>query len=456
MLRRIAIAAALWLATLPEANAMSFSLRDQDTMVASGPIEEGDAAKFARLPKFQRLELDSPGGLVDEALAMAANMDARDGIRTVVKAGASCASACAMALFASGKTRIVYMGGRLGIHSCRNPDGSPALECNKTMATNAFAHGVPWGVIEGFGKYTKPSTMMWLGAEDAECWGLMKWNAEDTSIYGTDCYRWASRIPAEDVTARSAKDADYVTCRANAATSRTYVSTGRKGQGLSGAYRAACERIVADPKTPKYAAIDIIMWLTLADPNMLAIKPGTLMVNILDRDENQISNCWKCLAIVAMSEAMHGHPREALQEFRSAVKIAERDTGSAPGWLTAALIRVRPKRQSKIADQARPRSATRRAIGPARASVSGTDRDGLQATSTRARDRSGFLFHPKSLGAFAGGSAERFRQISSAWGVLSNADFRTAYDQTVRRSRSSEQTNDQGRPIINELDNLGG
>jgi hypothetical protein len=96
-------------------------------------------------------------------------MDARDGIRTVVRAGSSCASACAMALFVSGVTRIVYMGGRLGIHSCYMPDGTPFAECSKAMAANATAHGVPWGVIDGFGKYTKPSNMMWLGAEDAEC-----------------------------------------------------------------------------------------------------------------------------------------------------------------------------------------------------------------------------------------------------------------------------------------------
>ena len=95
---------------------MNFTWRDHLTVNASGPIEEGDAAKFAALPKFDTLELDSPGGLVREALAMAANMDARGGIRTVVKPGSACGSACAMALFVSGETRIVYMGGRIGIH----------------------------------------------------------------------------------------------------------------------------------------------------------------------------------------------------------------------------------------------------------------------------------------------------------------------------------------------------
>lgn len=333
LFRQVAIVCTVLLATVVGANAMDFSLRDQTTVLASGPIEEGDSAKFATLPSFGTLELDSPGGLVGEALAMTVNMDARGDIRTVVKAGASCASACAMALFVSGKTRIVYMGGRLGIHSCRNPDGTPALECNKTMAANATAHGVPWGVIEGFGNYTQPSSMMWLGAEDSECWGLMKWSANDTSNNGIDCYKWGSHIPIADITKANAKGADYVACRANAGTSRTYVSIYRDGQGFSNAYRRACENIAADPKTPKYAAIDILLWLTLTDPNIVPLKPGTLMVNILDRAEDQIANCWKCLTIAAMTTLMHGLPREAVQDFQNAEKVVKRDTGSVPAWL---------------------------------------------------------------------------------------------------------------------------
>jgi hypothetical protein len=188
MSRRIAVAAGFLLAGVAAVDAMAFTWRDRLTVHASGPIEKGDAAQFAALAKFVTLELDSPGGLVGEALKMAANMDARGGIRTVVKPGSSCASACAMALFVSGERRIVYIGGRVGIHSCARPDGAQAPECNKDMAANALAHGVPWGVIESFGNQTKPSSMMWFGAEEAECWGLMKWSAEDTSNNGLACF----------------------------------------------------------------------------------------------------------------------------------------------------------------------------------------------------------------------------------------------------------------------------
>lgn len=175
--------------------------------------------------------------------------------------------------------------------------------------------------------------MMWLGAEDAECWGLMKWSATDNSNIGIDCFRWGNSMPAQEVTAASA--ADFVACRANAGTSRTYFSTGRKGQGFSEEYRKVCERIASDRRTPKYAAIDIIMWLMLTDPNILALKPGTLMVTILDRDESQVVNCWKCLTIAAMSALMNGYADQAIEHFEKAADVVKRDTGSVPAWLTS-------------------------------------------------------------------------------------------------------------------------
>ncbi len=333
MLGRIALTTACLLAAMADAGAMTFTLRDQQTVLASGPIEKGDAAKFAALPKFSTLELDSPGGLVGEALDMAANIDARGDIQTAVRAGAVCASACGMALFVSGKTRIVDMGGRLGIHSCSDRDGAQSAECNDAMAANANRHGVPWAVIAGFGKYTKPAKMLWVDAEDAECWGFMKWSAGDPSSMGRDCFAHAMNERTPDVTAKNAKRADYIACRAHAGTSRTHISSGRKGQGFSEAYRTACKRIAADPNTPKYAAIDIILWLTLTDPKIMELKPGTLMVTILARQDVQVVNCWKCLTIGAMSALMSGHSAQAVEFLDKAKGVVKRDTGSVPPWL---------------------------------------------------------------------------------------------------------------------------
>jgi hypothetical protein len=69
------------------------------------------------------------------------------------------------------------------------------------------------------------------------------------------------------------------------------------------------------------------------------------MVHILDGDENHncsstlcnssVGSCWKCLTIGAMSELMHGYPREALEDFQKAVTVVKRDTGSVPAWLTS-------------------------------------------------------------------------------------------------------------------------
>ena len=324
------------LAAISQAGAMTFSFHAPSTIRATGEIVAGDAARFAALQKFTTLELDSPGGSVGEALRIAENMDQRGKIRTVVRPGASCASACAMALFVSGSSRVVYMGGRVGIHSCATQDGTAAPECNSLMAANATAHGVPWGVIEGFGNATKPSEMLWLSAEDAECWGMMKWSETDTSNNGIACFlkgtmTGSARTPA-DV---NAANADDITCRMAAPTSRIYVPGGKGTRGFSDAYRSACERVARAPTTPKYAAIDILLWLSLTDPNVMAIKPGTTMFKILDQDASQVSNCWKCLTIMGMSEAMHGYQGEGLTHLQSAVDLVRKQTGSVPQWLVS-------------------------------------------------------------------------------------------------------------------------
>jgi hypothetical protein len=77
------------------------------------------------------------------------------------------------------------------------------------------------------------------------------------------------------------------------------------------------------------------MWLTLTDPNMWALKPGTLMVHILDGDESQVINCWKCLTIAAMTALLQGYPKEAVEDFQKAANVVRRDTGSVPAWLTS-------------------------------------------------------------------------------------------------------------------------
>jgi hypothetical protein len=331
VVRFIAVSIAIVFST-SAAHAMDFTW-NAGTVRASGIIQRSDVAKFAALPPFTTLELDSPGGDVDAALAIAANMDARGGIRTAVKPGVECASACAAVLFVSGATRVVYWGGKLGIHSCANGRGTPIPDCNADMASNALSHGVPWGDIESVANTTAPTNMLWFSAEDAECWGFMQWSVDDESHFGIACFKAGlarnGKSKPNEVTAQNAND---ILCRMNAGTSRIYVPSGAKRQGFSDAYRKACERVAADPRTPPYAAVDILMWLMLTDPNILSIKPATLMLRIMG-DNLNFSNCWKCMTIAGMSYLMHGYPKDALEGFQRAVALVKRDTGDVPKWL---------------------------------------------------------------------------------------------------------------------------
>lgn len=152
-------------------------------VVARGPIVEGDAERLrvalqsADPDAFghKTLVLDSAGGMVGEAFAMVALMD-RDRVATVVRPGASCASACAQIVFLAGRHRIVQDGGRLGLHSCRQAkDGVQSPLCNDLIARHAVAHGTIYGPIMAFMQMTGPSQVKWLDSEDADCWGLTRW-----------------------------------------------------------------------------------------------------------------------------------------------------------------------------------------------------------------------------------------------------------------------------------------
>jgi hypothetical protein len=79
------------------------------------------------------------------------------------------------------------------------------------------------------------------------------------------------------------------------------------------------------------------MGLTLTDPNIRTLRPPALLFDILDRDESQIDNCWKCFTIFGMFNLTHGRAKEAVENFRSAANLVQRDTGPVPAWLTSRL-----------------------------------------------------------------------------------------------------------------------
>ena len=164
------------------ARAMTFALEQGEqgrkVVVARGAIEAGDAQRLRQaLQGAERddrghriLVLDSPGGNVGEAFAMVEVMEA-ERVTTRVRAGTSCASSCAMIVFAAGLFRIVDPGGRLGIHTCYDKAaGARSTNCNEIIAQAAQKHGVPFIATFTLMQLTAPGSVRWLDAEAAACW----------------------------------------------------------------------------------------------------------------------------------------------------------------------------------------------------------------------------------------------------------------------------------------------
>lgn len=182
----IAVMLLAW-AILSPVSAMTFStltLPDgQRIVLAQGSVAEGDAGSLLVALKsadrdasgYKMLALDSPGGQIIEAFAMVDVMN-KERVSTVVRPGASCASACAQVLFLSGSHRTIEGSGRIGLHSCHAAgDKSRSIMCNELIAQNALAHGTPYGAIMAFMQITAAADMRWLSAFEADCWGFTKW-----------------------------------------------------------------------------------------------------------------------------------------------------------------------------------------------------------------------------------------------------------------------------------------
>lgn len=98
---------------------MAFTLEPGGVLKAEGSIEPGSAARLAeelsqRGEYVRTVSLNSPGGAVEDALAMARTLRERK-IGTEVADGALCASSCPL-VFAGGLTRIAGEKSAIGIH----------------------------------------------------------------------------------------------------------------------------------------------------------------------------------------------------------------------------------------------------------------------------------------------------------------------------------------------------
>lgn len=149
-----------------------------NVVVAEGVIQHGDDQKFLRFSqnagrdRFGNivLVLNSEGGDVDAAFAMSKAMD-RLSVTTIVPDNAVCASACASILYISGNLRGVLGTGVLGFHSCYtvNRIGSVVKshneQCNVSIGTNAFDHGVDYGLVDAWTEEYGPDKMAYLDAK---------------------------------------------------------------------------------------------------------------------------------------------------------------------------------------------------------------------------------------------------------------------------------------------------
>jgi len=164
------------------ASSMDFKIYYQPQLkikmiIAEGKIQSGDVRKFISIAKradrdgegLVTLILNSPGGNVEAAFRI---VDAMDKIRvyTAVPSGASCASACASILFASGERRSVLGTGKLGFHSCYRREGGTYEAdslCNEIIAANAMQRGVTHAGINRFVEEYGARDMAWVGRDIA-------------------------------------------------------------------------------------------------------------------------------------------------------------------------------------------------------------------------------------------------------------------------------------------------
>lgn len=160
-------------------------------VLAEGEIVHEDADRVAAaLAKADTLAhgarvllLNSPGGMVGEALKFADRFDQLEAkVHTIVPNGAKCASACASIVFVSGDYRTVEPEGLVGQHSC-SFGSIPDEQCNDLIASHARSRGVAYGSIKAFLSGASPEDMIWFSRQDVDCWGISQYPFTSESDY---------------------------------------------------------------------------------------------------------------------------------------------------------------------------------------------------------------------------------------------------------------------------------
>ena len=134
------VVAALTLGGYSPASAADIQITLEDAVTPSiieinGPIERGDANRFhdlSRLAENGVVFLQSPGGLVEEGLSIAAEIALR-GFTTIVAPGSECYSICAV-IWVSGGNRIMDSTSMIGVHAAYRNE---AMEDGTSLSTES-------------------------------------------------------------------------------------------------------------------------------------------------------------------------------------------------------------------------------------------------------------------------------------------------------------------------------
>lgn len=184
---------------MPEqAIGMSFevvTMRGEPAILARGEIVRGDAARLQAVFKpsarhsygYYALVLESPGGNVQAAFELSRVIDSQY-VNTYVAPGATCVSACAAILFIAGREHIAVSGSYLGFHGCYGAQtGKIENFCNEAVAEHAYKHGTAYGAVMSFIEKTPPDKIVWVSGDDADCWGINKYDISEKPVNYLQC-----------------------------------------------------------------------------------------------------------------------------------------------------------------------------------------------------------------------------------------------------------------------------
>ena len=160
---------------------MTFTLESGGVLAAEGTIDPGSASRFAaeieaRGEYVRVISLNSPGGALDDAMAMAKLVRGK-GIATQVADGAICASSCPLFL-AGGLTRTAGPKAAVGVHqfyAASQTPTAPAQAMSDAQATTAriSRHLIDMGI----------DPALWLHALDTPPQALYYFSADEMAKY---------------------------------------------------------------------------------------------------------------------------------------------------------------------------------------------------------------------------------------------------------------------------------